>query len=174
VLSGFRRNEAAGLKRSEIDWERSRAVLGNTKTSGFSETGTSLRPLGAPALALLASIPPVPGSAFFFPAERGSGFYQGTRRVWAEAIKLAGLTGITPQTLRHSVGAAAVSSGESLKLAGALLGHLTVSATQIYAHLAADSSHTVADRVAGTLAAALAGEGDGRVIPMRRGAGAGS
>jgi integrase len=168
ALTGFRRNEASGLKRSEIDWERSRAVLGDTKT------GVSIRPLGAPALALLASIPPVPGSQYFFPGERGSGFYQGTKRVWSAAIKLAGLAGkVTPHTLRHSVGAAAVSSGESLKFAGALLGHLTVSATAIYAHLAADSSRTVADRVAGTIAAALAGEGDGKVIPLRRGAGGG-
>ena len=62
ALTGFRRNEAAGLKRSEIDWERSRATLGDTKT------GVSIRPLGAPALALLSSIPPVLGSEYFFPA----------------------------------------------------------------------------------------------------------
>jgi integrase len=170
ALTGFRRNEAAGLRRSEIDWEGSRAILGNTKTSGSNKAGVSIRPLGAPALALLASIPPVAGSGYFFTAERGDGFYSGTRRVWAKAIKLAGLAGkVTPHTLRHSVGAAAVSSGESLKFAGALLGHLTLSATSIYAHLAADSSRTVADRVVGTIAVALAGEGDAKVIPLRRG-----
>jgi integrase len=170
ALTGFRRNEAAGLRRSEIDWAGSRAVLGNTKTSGFNEAGVSIRPLGAPALALLASIPPVPGSDHFFPAERGAGFYSGARRLWGEAIKLSGLAGkVTPHTLRHTLGSAAVSSGESLKFAGALLGHLTVSATAIYAHLAADSSRTVADRVVGTIAAALAGEGDGKVVPIRRG-----
>jgi integrase len=142
---------------------------------GDSKTGTSVRPLGAPVLALLSSIPETPGSDFFFPAERaGATFYTGTKRVWPEAIRLAGLGGkVTPHTLRHSLGSAAVSSGESLKLAGALLGHVTVAATNVYAHLQHDPSVTVADRVSGSIAAALAGEGDGRVIPLRRGAGGG-
>jgi integrase len=166
ALTGMRRNEAAGLKRSEVDWERARVVLGDSKT------GLSIRPLGAPALALLASIPAVPGSDYFFPAERGDGFYQGVKRVWPEAIKRAGLAGkVTPHTLRHTLGSAAVSSGESLKLAGSLLGHVTATATNIYAHLQHDPSVAVADRVAGSIAAALAGEGEGKVVPMRRGSG---
>jgi integrase len=51
AMTGFRRNEAAGLKRSEVNWERACVVFGDSKT------GFSVRPLGAPALALLASIP---------------------------------------------------------------------------------------------------------------------
>jgi integrase len=63
---------------------------------------------------------PVDGkSPYFFPAERGDNFYLGTKRIWPEAIKLAGLLGVTPHTLRHTLGSTAVSSGESLKMTGA-------------------------------------------------------
>jgi integrase len=163
ALSGFRRNEAAGLKRSEVDFERGGIRFGDSKQ------GESIRPLGAPALVLLTAIPETPGSDYFFPAERGEGFYVGTKRVWPEAIKLAGLTGkVTPHTLRHTLGSTAVSSGESLKMAGAILGHATIAATEVYAHLQADPTKRVADRVSGTIAAALEGRGTGTVVPMRR------
>src|SRR3712207_8171426 len=51
ALTGLRRNEAAGLKRSEVDWDRACIVFGDSKT------GFSVRPLGTPVLALLTSIP---------------------------------------------------------------------------------------------------------------------
>jgi hypothetical protein len=54
-------------------------------------------------------------------------------------------------------------------MAGAILGHVTVSATNVYAHMQHDPSVTVADRVAGTIAAALEGK-EGIVVPIRRGA----
>jgi integrase len=162
ALSGFRRNEAAGLKRTEVDFEAARAVFGDSKT------GFSVRPLGTPALALLASIPKENGSDYFFPSERGEGFYQGTKRVWPEAIKLAGLKGVTPHTLRHTLGSTAVSSGESLKMGGALLGHVTIRSSEIYAHLQIDPSLMVANRVAGTISAALEGRGKGQIVPLRR------
>ena len=53
-------------------------------------------------------------------------------------------------------------------MAGAILGHATIGATQVYAHLQADPSKLVADRVTKTIAAALEGSEPGSLIPMRR------
>ena len=50
-------------------------------------------------------------------------FFQGTKRYWVKAVKLANLPGVTPPTLRHTIGSAAVSTGETLVMTGALLGH---------------------------------------------------
>jgi integrase len=104
----MRRNEAAGLKRTDVDFENGVLRLGDTKT-GFSS-----RPMAKQALELLKSLPRERESPYFFPAERGGGYYQGTKRIWQKVIGMAGLTGITPHTLRHTVASTAVSSGESL------------------------------------------------------------
>jgi integrase len=162
ALTGFRRNEAAGLKRAEVDFRRGGVRLMDSKE------GESIRPLGAPALALLQSLPVDEKSPYFFPAERGKGFYVGTKRIWPEAVKLAGLSGVTPHTLRHTLGSTAVSAGESLKMTGAILGHATSAATEVYAHLQHDPSKSAADRVSETISAALKGNPVAEIVPLRR------
>ena len=159
ALSGCRRNEIAGLRWSEVDFERGLLIFDDTKT------GRSVRPLGAAAVALLAALykeatpdaddGPMP--EFVFPAERGDGFYQGTKQVWPVAIKRADLAGVTPHVLRHTVGGAAASSGEAMLMIGAILGHANQRSTAIYAHVAHDPARLAADRVTGPIAEALAG-----------------
>jgi hypothetical protein len=122
-----------------------------------TKTGKSIRPLGAAAVALLQRLPQKANTEFVFPAEVGEGHYQGTKRLWARAIKKAGLPGVTPHTLRHTVGSTAVSSGEALALAGAILGHANLRSTAIYAHIQYDPSRHAANRVAQRIADALAG-----------------
>jgi integrase len=162
ALTGCRRNEIAALKWAEIDAERMCLVFGESKT------GFSIRPLGAPALALLATLPRDDDDIYVFPSERGDSFYQGFKRVWPAAIKKAKLAGVTPHTLRHTLGSTAVSSGETLAMTGAILGHANLSSTQIYAHLQADPSVRVANRVTGAIDAALKGKKAAGVIPLKR------
>ncbi len=151
ALSGCRRNEIAGLRWTECDLEMGLLRLSDTKT------GRSVRPLGAAAVALLAALGAEAdeGSEFVFPAERGEGFYQGTKRVWREAIRRAELPGVTPHVLRHSLGSAAASAGEALLMVGSLLGHANARSTAIYAHVSHDPARLAADRVTGPLADAL-------------------
>lgn len=157
ALTGCRRNEIAGLRWSEIDFERGLLMFEDSKT------GRSVRPLSGAAVALLravqARVEPVTDgvepSPFVFPAERGEGFYQGTKRVWPEAIKRAKLPGVTPHVLRHSLGSAAASAGEALLMVGSLLGHSNARSTQIYAHIAHDPARLAADRATAGIAAAL-------------------
>lgn len=70
----------------------------------------------------------------------------------------AGLPGITPHTLRHTMGSTAVSFGEALALTGAILGHANPRSTAIYAHVQYDPSRRAADRVTRRIADALAGK----------------
>ena len=151
ALTGCRRDEIAALRWSEVDFTRGLLVLSETKT------GKSIRPIGAAAVALLQSWPRKAKTEFVFPAEVGEGHYQGTKRLWARAIEKAGLPGVTPHTLRHTVGSTAVSSGEALALAGAILGHANPRSTAIYAHIQHDPSRDAANRVSKRIADALAG-----------------
>jgi integrase len=152
ALTGCRRDEIAALQWSEVDLERGMLVLMESKT------GRSIRPLGLAAIALLRRIPRADNSEYVFPAERGSGHYQGVKGLWPRIVKKARLPGVTPQTLRHTMGSTAVSNGEALMMAGAILGHANPRSTAIYAHVQAAPSKKSADRVANKIAAALAGK----------------
>lgn len=152
ALTGCRRNEIAGLRWSEVDFERGLLILSESKT------GKSIRPLGAAAIALFKGIPRTADSDFVFPAERGDSHYQGAKRLWPKVVKKAQLPGVTPHTLRHTMGSTATSSGEALALTGAILGHANLRSTAIYAHVQNDPSRRAANRVTKMLAAALSGE----------------
>jgi hypothetical protein len=73
-------------------------------------------------------------------------------------IKIAKLPGVTPHTLRHTLGSTATSSGEALALTGAILGHANLRSTAIYAHVQHDPSLEAAKRVEKLLSAALNGK----------------
>ena len=164
ALTGCRRDEIAGLQWSEVDLARGCLVLGATKT------GRSVRPLSSAAMTLLASLPryaatdqPDGLSRWVFPATSGNGFFQGTKRIWPKIVEKAGLPGVTPHTLRHTLGSAAVSFGETLAMTGAILGHKDQRSTSIYAHFQNDPLRKAADRAVSPIAAALADK-----IPTRR------
>ena len=151
VLTGARRNEIAGLRWREVDFDRGQLILDDTKT------GRSVRPLGTAALELLKAYhqPSYDQDAFVFPAERGAGFYTGTKRIWPLVTKRAELENVTPHTLRHTLGSVAASSGEALLMIGSMLGHSNARSTQRYAHVDRDPARLAADRASGLLANAL-------------------
>ncbi|BCG69848.1 integrase [Mesorhizobium sp. 113-1-2] len=159
ALTGCRREEIASLKWSEVNLDDGLLELEDSKT------GRSIRPLGAAAVTLLEGLPREVGSDFVFPAERGDSYFQGTKRIWAKAVKKAKLPGVTPHTLRHTIGSTAISTGEALALTGAILGHSNPRSTAIYAHVQNDPSRRAANRVAKKIATALAGG----VSPARTG-----
>lgn len=160
ALTGCRRQEIAGLKWHEVDFDRGLLILDDTKT------GKSVRPLADAAIALLKGIDRTEDSEFVFPADRGEGHFQGTKTIWPKIVKKAGLVGVTPHTLRHTMGATATSTGEALALTGAILGHANMRSTMIYAHVQHDPSRRAANRVGKTIAAALAGQT--KSAPKRR------
>ena len=82
-------------------------------------------------MTLLNSINRTVELQFVFPAETGDGHYQGTKRLWPKVIAKADLPGVTPHTLRHTMGSTAVSTGEALALTGAILGHANARSTAL-------------------------------------------
>lgn len=152
VLTGCRRDEIAGLKWHEVDFDRGVLALDDSKT------GRSIRPLATAAIVLLKGIDRENDSDYVFPAAPGDKHFQGTKVLWPKIVKRAGLVGVTPHTLRHTMGAMSTSSGEALALTGAILGHVNLRSTMRYAHVQLDPSLKAANRVGKKLAAALAGQ----------------
>ncbi|MGO4835885.1 tyrosine-type recombinase/integrase, partial [Rhizobiaceae sp. 2RAB30] len=140
-----------------------------------TKTGESFRPLSTPAAELLSSLPryaddrqPDGLSPWVFPATSGAGHYQGTKRIWPKIVKKAGLPGVTPHTLRHTIGSHAVSGGQSLEMTGAILGHKDLRSTMVYAHLQQSPAQRAANRAVGGIAAALSGKTPGKVLPIKK------
>jgi integrase len=152
ALTGCRRNEIAELKVHEIKLERNLFEFDDTKT------GKSIRPFGPAAAALLKALLKSRKTGYLFPAEKGDRYYQSTRKIWVKVIKLAELPGVTPHTLRHTLGSTATSSGEALALTGAILGHANLRSTAIYAHVQHAPSREAAKRVEKLLSEALNGK----------------
>jgi integrase len=160
VLSGCRREEIAALQWSEVDFDHACLRLAATKN------GRSSRPLALAAVILLQSLPRNHDAPFVFPSERGHTYYQGTKRFWAKVIAKAELPGVTPHTLRHTIGSASISTGETLAMTGALLGHVTPQATSIYAHMQQDPARRAADRVVSPIAVALGIQASADVVDL--------
>jgi integrase len=60
------------------------------------------------------------------------------RKAWVELCKAAGISGVHVHDLRHTYASVLVSSGLSLPVIGALLGHTQPGTTARYAHLQDD------------------------------------
>lgn len=149
ILTGCRRQEIVELKWNEVDFKRGLLMLADSKT------GQSIRPLAGAAIGLLKTIPRDSNSDYIFPADSGEGYFQGTKKLWPKIVAKAGLEGVTPHTLRHTMGAIATSSGEALAMTGAILGHANMRSTMIYAHVDHDPMKEAADRVGDRIARAL-------------------
>ena len=149
ALTGCRHNEIAALRWDEVDLERGLLLRGDTKT------GRSVRPLSLAAVAILSEVEHVDGSGYVFPGTTGENHYRGTKRIWAKVRTMAKLPDVTPYTLRHTLGSAAVSGGKALALTGAILGHSNPRSTAIYAHVQRALMKKAAERVLGKLAKAL-------------------
>ena len=151
MLTGCRREEIASLKWHEVDFDTACLRFDDTKT------GKGVRPVGAAALAVLRGIEKQAGSDYVFPADHGDNYFQGFKTPWKQVIEKAELPGVTPHTLRHTIGSTAISSGEAMAFTGAILGHANPQSTAIYAHVQHDPARRAADRVSDRIAAALAG-----------------
>ena len=162
LLTGCRKSEILTLKWDWVDFERARLRLPDSKT------GKKVVPLGAPALAVLRSLPRIEGNDHVLPGSVDGSHLVGLQKVWTRIRNRAGLKGLRIHDMRHAFATIAVASGDSLFLVGKVLGHSQASTTQRYAHVRDDPLQAVAERAYSTIAAALE-DRKGDVVGMKRG-----
>jgi integrase len=102
-----------------------------------------------------------------FPAARGNGHIVDVK-VFREAVRRAGLEGITPHSLRHGFASVALELGYSELTIAGLLGHRVGTVTARYTHHVDRALVTVANRVSATIAARMAGKevDEVQVVPL--------
>ena len=190
MLTGARRGETLAAKWTEFDLEAGVWV----KPSAHTKTKKAHRvPLSAPALALLTGMQAkaTDGAIYVFPGKPGEPLTE-IKRVWASVCRTAGLavevpkltdagkpikdadgspvlvwqTTVRVHDLRHTYASILASSGLSLPIIGALLGHTQAATTHRYAHLMDDPLRAATERVGAVISGA--GNVGADVVPLRR------
>jgi integrase len=162
LLTGARRGELLAAKWGDFDLDE-----GNWSKPGATTKQKTAHhvPLSDAACHLLRDMRSTSaGSEWLFPALVGSGHRPHINGAWIELRKTAKLPGARLHDLRHTYASIAASSGLSLPVIGALLGHTTPVTTARYAHLMNDPLRQATERVS----AILTGKASAEVVPLKR------
>lgn len=130
LLTGCRLNEILSLAWQEVDFEKSCLFLGDSKT------GKRTVYLSPPAFNLLNSIPREQDNPYVITGRKNQSHLINLQKPWQRIRNKAGLAEVRLHDLRHTFASVAASSGLSLPIIGALLGHKQTQTTARYAHLA--------------------------------------
>lgn len=151
ALTGCRKSEILTLRWENVALEEAELRLPDSKT------GARVVSLPPQAVALLAALPRTPGNPWVFPGKLGAPV-RDIQNAWAAVRSRAGLDDVRLHDLRHSFASRALAMGESLPMIGRLLGHSRIETTARYAHLARDTAHEAAERVAMSIEKDILGE----------------
>ena len=149
MLTGCRKSEILTLRWTDVDLEAGELHLGDAKA------GPRAVQLPPTAVRLLEALPRREDCRWVFPGEDREGRFSGggLDHVWQTVRTNAELEDVRLHDLRHSFASRALALGETLPVIGKLLGHSDIETTARYAHLARDSIHEAAERIAGSVAA---------------------
>ena len=147
MLTGCRKNEILALRWTDVDPEAGELRLADAK----SGPRTVLLP--PPAVGLLKALPRRNDNPWVFPGGSRDGRLKGGLDLaWHIVRASADLEDVRLHDLRHSFASRALALGETLPVIGKLLGHHDIETTARYAHLAQDSVHEAAERIADSIA----------------------
>lgn len=161
MITGWREQEALSLRWDAVNMDNGNATLSDTKS------GKSVRPLAAPAMAIIAAQPHVTGSHFVFPGRIQGKPIREIQRLWYAVRHAANLEGVRLHDLRHSVASTAGTHGYSIFQISQLLGHKDPRSTLRYAHISDSHRKAMADDVGNMISRAMnANEIDNGVITL--------
>ena len=153
MLTGCRKREILCLRWEDVALDDNELRLPDAKT------GARVVPLSPSAVKLLAGLPRMEGNPWVIPGRKPGAHMSNVDQAWQAVRAKAGLEDVRIHDLRHSFASRALALGESLSMIGKLLGHSQIETTARYAHLARDSVQEAAERIAGSIAADILGEG---------------
>jgi integrase len=172
LLTGARRGEVLSMRWADVDLA---AGIWTKPASTTKQAAEHIVPLSAPARQLLSEIRERQAGkrqalgTFVFPGSGDSGHVVELKRAWRQLTKAAGISGVRIHDLRHSFASQLASSGASLPLIGALLGHSNPTTTHRYAHLFDDPQRAAVEKVGALIE--NAGKPAPETLPFKRGGG---
>jgi integrase len=160
LLTGCRRGELLAARWADFNLDAGVWV----KPGATTKQRTMHRvPLSEAACRLLAGMKAQAGAGaeWLFPA-RQTPHRLDIDDAWNELRKAAGISDVRLHDLRHTYASVLASSGLSLPIIGALLGHTTAQTTLRYAHLLDDPLRVATERAA----AVITGAAPAEVVPL--------
>jgi integrase len=133
LLTGARRSNVQEMRWLEISWDRATWRIPQTK-SGEPQT-VALSPI---AIRILETRRAASLTQWVFPGTGRSGHLVEPKTAWKRILKRAGIEDLRLHDLRRTLGSWQAATGASLPVIGKSLGHKSLAATQIYAHLELD------------------------------------
>jgi integrase len=146
LFTGARRGETLAAKWDDFDLEAGVWIKPGATTKQRTEHRV---PLSAPARQLLAGMKR--SSEYLFPGKDGKGHRVDLKRPWPAICNAASLKNFRLHDLRHSSASVLASSGQSLPIIGALLGHTQAATTMRYAHLLDDALRAATESAGTTI-----------------------
>lgn len=150
LLTGCRKGELFGLRWDQVDLARGLLFLPDSKT------GKKTVVLSSHALMVLADMPVV--SDFVFPGRDPSMPRKDLRRPWVTVLRRSGIKHARLHDLRHTNASIGVGMGIGLPIIGKLLGHVSPTTTQRYAHIADDPARRATEAIGLNVFQALSGK----------------
>ncbi len=147
MLTGCRLSEIQKLRWEHVDLDAGELRLPDTKTGGRAV------PLAPSAVRLLTSLPRDEDNPWVIAGRKPGSHLTDLQHPWRRIRGRAGLDDVRIHDLHHSFASRALALGEGLPMIGKLLGHSDIETTARYAHLARDSVHEAAERIADSIAA---------------------
>lgn len=157
MLTGARRNEVLSATWDQFDLNRE-VINPDTgegepspiwvKPSAHTKQMKEHRiPISAAARQMLTEMQKTTGGDYLFPGRRKGEHLTEIKRFWASVCKTAKIKDCRIHDLRHTYASILASSGLSLPIIGALLGHTQQATTQRYSHLYDDPLREATERV---------------------------
>jgi len=144
MLTGMRRGEILGLRWGDIDLERRRIILEETKNDERRRV-----PLSSDAVAILQDRQPPNARPdyFVFHSPRTRERPLNIEVAWQKALKLARVKDFRFHDLRHTAASYLAMSGATTQEIAEILGHKTLAMVKRYAHLTEAHSIDVVERM---------------------------
>lgn len=129
LLTGYRREEAQALHRAWVHPGGGYVAFPDTKGDA------QVRAIGPSAIRIIEAQPILAGNPHVLPSGITDGPFTAASSCLDRLCELAGISGVTPHTLRHTFGSVAGDLGFSELTIKAMLGHASRSVTQDYVHI---------------------------------------
>lgn len=135
ILTGARLSEVRTLRWHSVDFDSASITLQEHKTDRISP---KVIPLSDPALAVLSTLREAANedAVFVFPGAKPDAPIVNLQKPWRRVRSRAGLDDVRLHDLRHTFASFSVAAGIPFFQVGKLLGHNSLAATSMYAHLA--------------------------------------
>ena len=139
--AGIRASEAAGLEIDDLDWTNACVrVLGKRKKERIAHLGSYALNALQTYLEIRTQLGKPKHNILFINFRGGPLTTRSIQRVVEKYVRqtLPGRTEISPHTLRHTFATHLLDGGADLRVVQELLGHESLSSTQIYTHVSMD------------------------------------